>query len=120
MSIPKITVLMSVYNGKAFLAEAISSILTPNFRTLNFSSLMMVRANLWITWSSRSATNESGFIDTENIGLTRSLNKGLMLARGEYVARMDADDVSLPSRLEAQADALDGDESLDIVEASLT
>ncbi len=51
----------------------------------------------------------------ENMGLTRSLNKGLSLARGEYIARMDADDVSLPHRLETQVHELDADRGLDLV-----
>ncbi len=52
-----------------------------------------------------------------NMGLTRSLNRGLSLAAGEYIARMDADDVSLPQRLEAQVTALDANPTLDMVGA---
>ena len=43
----------------------------------------------------------------ENIGLTRSLNKGIELAKGKYIARMDADDISLPERLEKQVQFLE-------------
>jgi glycosyltransferase involved in cell wall biosynthesis len=40
--------------------------------------------------------------NNENIGLTKSLNKGLEIARGKYIARMDADDISKPERLTRQ------------------
>jgi glycosyltransferase involved in cell wall biosynthesis len=115
MSIPKITVLMSVFNGKVFLAEALSSILTQTFQDFEF---------IIINDGSSEPVDEviESFKDArirlhshENIGLTRSLNRGLALACGEYVARMDGDDVSLPSRLEAQSNELDGDKSLDLV-----
>lgn len=42
----------------------------------------------------------------ENIGLTKTLNKGIKLAKGEYIARQDADDVSLPTRFEKQVNFL--------------
>ena len=45
--------------------------------------------------------------NAENIGLTKSLNKGLSIAKGEYIARMDADDISLPKRFERQVTFLD-------------
>ena len=56
-------------------------------------------------------------INQDNMGLTRSLNKGLQLARGEYVARMDADDISMQRRLEAQVQEMDTDSRLDLVGA---
>lgn len=46
-------------------------------------------------------------IHQDNIGLTKSLNKRITLAKGEYIARQDADDVSLPYRLEKQVQILD-------------
>lgn len=46
-------------------------------------------------------------INEENIGLTRSLNKGVSLTQGQYIARMDADDISLPQRLSMQVEYLD-------------
>jgi glycosyltransferase involved in cell wall biosynthesis len=115
MSIPKVTVLMSVYNGKVFLPAAISSILNqtfPDFEFLIINDGSSEPVDLVI----ESFRDERIRLHKhENMGLTRSLNRGLDLARGEYVARMDADDVSLPSRLEAQANALDGDKNLDLV-----
>ncbi len=105
---PKVTVLMSVYNGECYLNEAIDSILTQTFT--NFEFLIIDDASTDGTPQIlrncadsriRIITNE------ENLGLTKSLNKGLALARGVYIARMDADDISLPERLEQQVVFLD-------------
>lgn len=100
---PEITVLMSVYNGERFLMEAIESILNQTYRDFEFLII-----NDGSTDSSREiilSYNDPRIrlIDNEqNMGLTRSLNKGLRLARGNYIARMDADDISMPERLERQ------------------
>jgi glycosyltransferase involved in cell wall biosynthesis len=100
---PFVTVLMSVYNGEWYLGEAIGSILNQTFSDFEF---------LIINDASKDHSREIilsypdpriRLIDNEaNIGLTRSLNKGLEIARGKYIARMDADDISMPERLNKQ------------------
>lgn len=105
---PKVTVLMSVLNGERYLHEAIESILNQTFKDFEF---------LIINDGSSDSTREIilsyndpriSLIDNKkNIGLTRSLNKGLRLAKGEYIARQDADDISLPKRLEEMVNFLD-------------
>ena len=105
---PKITVLMSVYNGEKYLRQAMESILNQTFRDFEF---------LIINDASNDASKEIilSYSDPrivyveneENLGLTRSLNKGLKMAKGEYVARMDADDLSLLERLQKQVEFLD-------------
>lgn len=101
--VPQVTVLMSVYNGEKYLREAIDSILVQSFKDFEFliiddgstdSSADIIRS--YTDPRIRIVQNE------KNIGLTHSLNKGLKLAKGEYVARMDADDISLPERLERE------------------
>lgn len=105
---PKVTVLMSVYNGEKYLREAIESILNQTFKDFEFLII-----NDGSTDSSRDIVlsyndRKIRLIDNEkNIGLTKSLNRGLNLARGEYIVRMDADDVSLPERLEKQVNYLE-------------
>tara|TARA_Y100000310_G_scaffold193272_1_gene193235 strand:+ start:507 stop:1595 length:1089 start_codon:yes stop_codon:yes gene_type:complete len=102
---PKVTVLMSVYNGEPFLRESLESILNQSFS--NFEFLIIDDAS---TDSSREIIDS--YFDSrirliensDNIGLARSLNKGIELSSGEYIARMDADDISLPQRLEEQVD----------------
>lgn len=100
---PRVTVLMPVRNGEKYVQEAMGSILGQTYRDFEF---------LVIDDGSVDGTPEilSGCKDTRLrpvrhaacIGVARTLNEGLQLARGEFVARMDADDVSRPDRLEAQ------------------
>lgn len=99
----KVTVLMSVYNGVTHLRDAIDSVLTQTIP--NFEFLIIDDGS-----SDNSLEIIEGYDDSRirviknknNIGLTRSLNKGLKLARGEYIARIDCDDICLPSRFERQ------------------
>ena len=104
----RVTVLMAVYNAERYLRQAVESILKQTFRDLEF-----VIVNDGSTDGSRdiilSYTDERIrlFDNNRNLGLTLSLNRGLGLAQGTYVARQDADDVSRPERLEKQVDYLD-------------
>lgn len=103
MARPLVSVLMSVYNGERYLRESVESILNQTFTDFEF---------LIIDDGSRDCSGEIVrsysdprirlFYNKHNVGLTRSLNKGLKLATGEYIARQDADDVSLPERLATQ------------------
>lgn len=99
----KVSVIMSVYNGEKYLKEAIDSILSQSFTNFEF-----IIVNDCSTDSSldiiRSYSDERIKIinNDVNIGLTKSLNKALSQAKGEYIARHDADDISLPNRFEEQ------------------
>jgi len=115
MTNPKITVLMSVYNGQEFLDEAIQSILSQTFGDFEFLIIDDGSTEPLDHLTRGYKDNRIVVKRQENKGLTRSLNKGLSLAQGEYVARMDADDVSLLNRLEKQAHELDSDSGLDLV-----
>jgi len=108
MRSPRVSVLLSVYNGAAFVGEAIESILEQTFS--DFELLVIddgsTDASLEIVTRYRDPRvhvirNES------NLGLTRSLNIGLASARGEFVARQDADDLSHRERMRRQVDFLD-------------
>ena len=105
---PKVTVLMAVYNAERFLSEATESILRQTWSDFEFLII-----NDGSTDNSREIVlsfNDSRIRLVENqcnIGLTKSLNRGLQLSKGEYVARQDADDISYPKRLERQVQFLD-------------
>lgn len=100
----KITVLMSVYNTKEdYLREAIESILNQTLREFEFIIINDASNEQTINILDQYNDDRILRIDNEvNLGLTASLNKGLSIARGEYIARMDADDISYPNRLELQ------------------
>ena len=105
---PLVSVVMSVYNGEKYLAEAIESILNQTFSDFEF--IIIDDGSTDETEAILDGFHNSRIIrckNEQNIGLTRSLNKGLEMARGEYIARMDADDVSFPKRLAKQVDFLD-------------
>lgn len=115
MANPKITVLMSVYNGQDLLSEAIHSILNQSYNDFEFLIIDDGSTEPLDDLSERYKDKRIVVLRQENMGLTRSLNKGFALARGQYVARMDADDVSSTKRLEAQVNELDTDDRLDLV-----
>ncbi|WP_299191742.1 glycosyltransferase family A protein [uncultured Erythrobacter sp.] len=102
---PAVTVLMAVHNGEQFLAETLASVAAQTFADYEFlivddassdGSAAMLAAATKADPRIRILTNAS------NIGLTKSLNLGLAEAKGEYIARIDADDVCFPNRLEVQ------------------
>ena len=100
---PKVSLVMSVYNGQRYLREAVESILNQSFRDFEF--IIVDDGSTDGTWRIVNSYDDARLVlvrNERNIGLTRSLNKGLKLARGEYIARMDADDISHPERLENQ------------------
>jgi glycosyltransferase involved in cell wall biosynthesis len=110
---------MSVYNGEKYLREAIDSILNQTFTDFEFLIINDGSAD-------RTAEILQSYRDPrikiinneENIGLTKSLNKGLGVARGEYIARQDADDISLPDRLNVQYNYITDDPNLAICASS--
>jgi glycosyltransferase involved in cell wall biosynthesis len=115
MAKPKVTVLMSVYNGRDFLAEAIQSVLDQSYGDFEFLIIDDGSTEPLDPILQHYKDKRIVLRRQENMGLTRSLNKGLSLARGDYIARMDADDVSLRNRLELEVRELDSDMCIDLV-----
>jgi glycosyltransferase involved in cell wall biosynthesis len=111
----RVTVLMSVFNDQGYLVDAVQSILNQTFRDFEFLIIDDGSSKPIDTSLPVYADNRIVFMRHSNMGLTRSLNRGLSLATGDYIARMDADDVSLPGRLEAQVRLLDANPDLDMV-----
>ncbi|WP_020405752.1 glycosyltransferase family 2 protein [Hahella ganghwensis] len=101
----KISVVMPVYNGENFLNDAIESILNQTFTEFEFIIVNdgSIDRSLEIIESYSKNDNRIVVISRyENMGLLYSLNEALDRAKGEFIARMDADDISLPTRLEKQ------------------
>src|SRR3954470_5796718 len=100
---PLVTVLMSVHNGAAFIQEAVESVLTQTLEDFEF--LLYDDASTDGTTDYLMGLRDprlSVFRNEENLGLAATLNRGIDMAKGEYVARMDADDVCVPDRLQRQ------------------
>lgn len=97
---PKISVVMSCYNSVKFLEEAITSILNQKYTNFEFIIIDDGSTDDTPNVLLRFAKNDKRIrlIVQKNIGLTKSLNRGINMATGEFLARMDADDISLPDR----------------------
>ena len=101
----KISVIMSVYNGEEYLCEAIDSVLSQSFKDFE-----LIVINDCSTDKTREILEKYENLDARvkvhtnevNLRLPSSLNKAISLAEGKYIARMDADDICLPDRLEKQ------------------
>lgn len=102
--LPIVSVVMSVYNGGQFLAGAIESVLDQTFRDFEFIIVNdgSTDGSPEILEGYAQRDGRIHLISRENRGLTASLNEGIANARGEWIARMDADDISLPDRFEKQ------------------
>src|SRR4051812_2946501 len=98
---------MSVYNGASRVRAAVDSILSQTFS--DFELLVIDDGSIDGTRALLESYEDTRIrlVSRENQGLTRSLNEGLAIARGALIARQDADDVSLPTRLEREVRLLD-------------
>ena len=106
----KVSVLMCVYNGEAYLKQAINSILNQTFKDFEFVIVDdgSTDSSWQILTEYKKRDSRIALIQNEeNIGLEKSLNKGLAATTGKYIARQDADDISLPHRLQLQVDFLE-------------
>ncbi len=105
---PLITVLMPVYNGERYLKQAIKSILNQTY--INFEFIIIDDGS-----SDHSANIIKSYADQriilvqnkKNLGLIRTLDKGIRIASGKYIARMDADDISFSTRLATQVNFME-------------
>jgi len=122
---PKVSVIMSVYNERRYLIDSIQSILNQTFQDFEFIIIddysedvdPSVRAVInSFTTDARIKLIRNG----ANIGLTKSLNKGLFASSGEYIARQDADDVSERVRLQHQVRYLDNHPEIGVLGTSTT
>ncbi len=107
-SSPKVSVIMSCYNSSRWLNDAIESVLCQSFKDFEF--IVIDDGSEDDTWkiiqSYKKQDNRIVSISKTNTGLTDSLNLGLLNARGKWIARLDADDLCEPMRLEKQVEYL--------------
>ena len=117
---PRVSVVMAVHNGGRHVRRAVDSILGQTFEDLEF---------VVVDDGSTDATGEilasyrdirMKLVRHERQGQTRSLNRGIAMSRAPYLARQDADDVSLPARLEKQVAFLDGHAEIGVLGTGVT
>lgn len=102
---PEISVVMSVYNESVvYISQAIESILEQTYKNFEFIIILdnPSRKDLIDYICSLDDERIVFIVNDKNIGLPLSLNKGIIASRGKYIARMDADDIAVPVRLEKQ------------------
>lgn len=101
---PTVSVVLPVHNGAAFLKEAVDSILqqtAPDFELILIDD-GSTDATHDLAQELCAADARIRYVRQDNRGITATLNRGLELCRGDFIARMDADDVAHPQRLEKQ------------------
>jgi len=114
-SAPKISIIMPVYNGEEFLKEAIESILNQTYRDFEFIIAYDESSDISLEIIKYYQNIDSRIVLSTGCGrgLVNALNDAIDIARGEYIARMDADDVSFLDRVKSQYEFLDN-HALDI------
>lgn len=114
----EISVVMSVYNSRDYLKEAIESILNQTFKEFEFIIIDDGSTDDSIEIIRQYASIDSRIILIENesnIGLAGSLNKGIRRATGKYIARQDADDISVLERLRIQLEFANAHTDIDVI-----
>lgn len=116
MPVPLVSVLMPVYNGEKFLKEAIESILNQTFSNFEFIIIDDCSTDRSAEIILSYADNRIKYFKNEkNAGITSTLNRGIELAAATYIARMDADDISHPERLQKQYGYLEANKNCALV-----
>ena len=108
-----VTILMPVYNGEKFLREAIDSILNQTFKDFEFLIINDASTDTTEDIILSYTDPRIKYIKNEtNIKVTATLNRGLKLIKTKYIARMDADDISLPHRIATQVALMENREDI--------
>ncbi len=113
---PILSVVMAVYNGMPYLEDAVKSILAQTYK--NFEFIIVDDGSTDDGWRYLKSLKDQRIKlikNAKNLGLASSLNIGLKAAKGEYIARMDADDTSLPQRFKKQVDFLNANDNYTLV-----
>lgn len=117
---PQISVILPAYNAEKYLHEAIDSILNQTYT--NFELIILNDGSTDKTEEiilSYSDPRIRYIKNEQNIRLIRTLNKGIELARGKYIARMDADDISLPNRFQVEYDFMERNPDISVCSSKI-
>ncbi len=103
---PLISVIMSVYNGDKYLHEAIDSILNQTFKDFEFIIINDGSTDKSLKIIHSYNDDRIVLINQENAGLANALNNGIAISKSNFIARMDADDIAYPERIQKQHEFL--------------
>lgn len=112
---PKISVIMSVHNGMPYLKTSVESIVKQSYK--NFEFIIVNDASTDGSWQYLKSIKDKRITllkNTKNLGLATSLNKALKHTQGNFIARMDADDICLPKRFETQLKFMEDNPDIDL------
>ncbi|WP_036484352.1 glycosyltransferase [Myxosarcina sp. GI1] len=112
---PKVSVLVPAYNAMKFLPETITSILNQTYQDFEIIIVNDGSSDCIETWVKQLSDERIQLVSQSNQGLASARNKGLIEARGEYIAFIDADDLWLPTKLEKQVQILDNNQDTGLV-----
>lgn len=114
---PAVSVILSVYNDESNITDALNSL-----KNLNNNSIEFIIINdgstdqtLQLLKNYEKLDKRFKIYDQPNIGLTKSLNKGILLSKGKYIARLDSDDILLPNRINQQLEFLEKNQNISLV-----
>jgi glycosyltransferase involved in cell wall biosynthesis len=110
MRSPKVSLILSVYNEEEVIGECLDSLLSQTYDNIEIICIDdgSEDSSREILERYDSEKEQINFVpNEENLGLTKSLNKGIDIAEGKYIARQDADDVSLEKRIEKQVEYME-------------
>ena len=113
---PLVSIVMPIYNSETYLDEAILSIIHQTYKNWELLIINEFGSNE----EGKRIINRYAAIDSrirliqnsERLGIAESLNEGLRQAKGEYIARMDGDDISLPERIEKQVEFMESNNDI--------
>lgn len=118
MQTPRISVIMPAYNSELYIAQAIDSILQQTYTDFELIILNDGSTDKTPEIIQKYADSDKRIVfvnNRENRGLITVLNQGLDMARGEYIARMDSDDISMPERFAKQVAYLDSNPDVGVL-----
>jgi glycosyltransferase involved in cell wall biosynthesis len=121
MNTPKISVVMPAFNAEKFIKTAIKSILGQTFKDFEFLIINdgSTDKTLEIIEKFKEQDQRIILISRGKRGLIASLNEGISLSKGQYIARMDADDIATPEKLNIQLNYLIKNPTVDLVGSNI-
>ena len=112
---------MSAFNAEKFIKTSIESIIGQTYENFEFLIINDGSSDktLEIIEKFKKLDKRIILIDRKKRGLIASLNEGISLCKGQYIARMDADDIAIPERLNVQLNYLINNPSIDLVASNI-